>query len=201
MKKETIYYLVGGAVAIGLGYMAYTKYKGNVAALQASLITGDSVPVDGEGNKAQSIPTEVVQKMTTAQVKEVTKTNPEVLAQITPAQAVDIINTTPGINAIIPKSLQRAIEQAAATGSTAPAASVAPPPAPVPVVVTPLPAPSTPTRVIATTPVAVAPKPVYTTVTAPVTTSPIRTTGSSGAESLERREFMMGLGAIEQLVL
>ena len=36
MKNETIYYIVGSLAAVGLGYMAYKKYKGG-AALQASL--------------------------------------------------------------------------------------------------------------------------------------------------------------------
>ena len=194
MKKETIYYIVGGAAAIGLGYYAYKKYKGNVPVMQASIITGESVPIDSSGNKAQSIPTEVVQKMTTAEVKQVTKTNPEVLAQITPAQAVEIIKTTPEINAAIPKVVQRAIELAAATGSTAPAATVAPPPAPKPVVVvTPLPAPSTPTRAVTIKPtdaVIITPTPYV----APSKITIATGGGSSRPPSEDRREFMDGLG-------
>jgi len=205
MKKETIYYLVGGAAVIGLGIYAYKKNKGNVDVLHASIITGDSVPVNeqweipaqiycitapcGSPSQPTVIKNEDVKKLPVATVKEISKSNPEILAQVSPVQAVEIINTTPAIKAIIPRVVQEAIKQAAVTGSTAPAATVAPSPAPTPVtIVTPLPASPVLTRGIVTTPVVSTISPVVSTTINKVTG------GSSGAETTEKPAFMKGLG-------
>lgn len=206
--------IIGGGAALGgLIYYAWKKNNGQSDALMASLVTGESVPVDTAGNKTENIPTEVVQQLPVSQVKELTKTNPEVLAQITPKQAVEIIDTTPGIKAFVPKVVQDAIKQMAATGTTQPVAQVIPTSTePVAVIVQPAPAPVPSSVTPTTTYVApIATKPVSQTVYTPpvyyqpapepVVYQPSYSSGGGGAGPVSRVEQMRGLGSLERLVL